>query len=177
MVMGVIWMMEMVIWLCQMLFPIAVASLLSFDIFTSFVKGLGLIFFSFKGVVKHSYQMFFSIPLFLAAAFVRASEAGLMLIFLNKYERRHHKCDVQHLILSLPLYFSHCYVVALRLYNGSFSRVWNQSGVGFNYGNNWSQQRSTQIDSAFAVNQGHVNIKDKMMTTTDQSKNHTSIKS
>ena len=43
----------------------------------------------------------------------------------------------------------------------------------------WQQLATTEIhlDSAFAVNQGHVNIKDKMITTTDHSKKHTSIKS
>ena len=50
MVMGVMRMMEMVIWLFQKLSPIAVASLLSFDIFTSFLKGLGLICTVSKGL-------------------------------------------------------------------------------------------------------------------------------
>ena len=35
----------------------------------------------------------------------------------------------------------------------------------------WQQLATTEIhlDSAFAVNQGHVNIKDKIITTTDHS--------
>ena len=50
MVMGVIRMMEMVIWLFQKLSPIAVASLVSFHIITSFLKGLGLNFTVSKGL-------------------------------------------------------------------------------------------------------------------------------